>query len=76
MNLNNFNLSNAQNELLNNLLNNFESEGRTIVETLTGTGKTRVVIEALKKLAFKKVLKLFLVVVQKRLMTINSWKKN
>jgi type I site-specific restriction endonuclease len=42
-----------------------------IFEPLTGTGKTRVVIEALKNLAFNKRLKRFLVVVPKRVMTIN-----
>ena len=42
-----------------------------IFEPLTGTGKTRVVIEALKNLAFNKRLKRFLLVVPKRVMTIN-----
>jgi len=42
-----------------------------IFEPLTGTGKTRVVIEALKNLAFNKRLKRFLVVVPKKVMTIN-----
>jgi len=75
MNLSNFNLSAAQNELLNNLLNSIESEGRAIVEAPTGTGKTRVVIEALKILSSNKGLKRFLVVVPKKVMTINPWKK-